>query len=236
MIKKIHRVFAIAILLTALCAGGNLVFAGDWQEEFNIAGRTLTHTGKSKYYNLVPGFQTVLGSQEEKITITVLDETREIHGIMTRVVEERELKNGILSEVSRNFVAMDPKTGDVFYFGEDVDSYKNGKITNHAGTWKAFEKRNKPGLLVPGSPKVGMKFYQEMAPGIAMDRAEIVSISEMVKTPAGEFKDCLKIRETSQMEDAAAEYKTFAPGIGLIQKEELELIRHGYVKGESAPK
>lgn len=236
MIKKIHQFFAIAVIVFALCIRGSAAFAGDWQQDFNIAARKLTHTGKSKYYNLVPGFQTELESQEEKITITVLDETKEIHGITARVVEERELKNGILSEVSRNYFAIDPNTGDVFYFGEDVDIYKNGKIVNHAGTWKAFEKRNKPGLIVPGDPEVGMKFYQELAPGIAMDRAEVVSISEKVKTPVGEFKDCLKIRETSKMEDAAAEYKIFAPGIGLIQKDDLKLIRHGYVKDESAPK
>ena len=237
MIKKMHQFFAIAAFLTVLsCVGGNHVFAGDWQEEFNISSRKLTHTGKSKYFNLMPGFQTVLESPEEKITITVLDETKKINGIITRVVEERELKNGKLAEISRNFFAMDPKTGDVFYFGEDVDDYEKGKIVDHAGSWKAFEKGNKPGLIVPGNPEVGMKYYQEQAPGVAMDRAEVVSISETVRTPAGEFKNCLKIRETSKTEGAAEEYKTFAPGIGLVHKEDMKLISHGYEKGKSAPK
>jgi len=237
MIKKMHLVFTIAALLTALaCVDGHIVIAGDWQGEFNIGSRKLSHTGKSKYFILVPGFQTVLESPAEKVTITVLDETRKINGIITRVVEERELKNGKVAEISRNFFAMDPKTGDVFYFGEEVDDYEKGKIVSHSGSWKAFEKGNKPGLIIPGNPKVGMKYYQEQAPGVAMDRAEVVSISETVRTPAGEFKNCLKLRETSKMEEGAEEYKIFAPGIGLVHKEDMKLISHGYEKGKSAPK
>jgi hypothetical protein len=193
-------------------------------------------TGKSKYFILMPGFRTVLESRGEKITITVLDETKKINGIITRVVEERELKKGKLSEISKNYFAMDPKTGDVFYFGEDVDIYEKGKVVNHAGTWKAFEKGNKPGLIMPGNPKVGMKYYLEIAPGIAMDLAEVVSITETVNTPAGEFRNCLKIRESSKIESGAQEYKTFAPGIGLISKDRMKLIRHGFVKGKPAIK
>lgn len=237
MIQKMHLVFTVTALLTLLCCvGSNHVLAEEWQDEFNIAGRKLTHTGESEYFVLLPGFQTVLASREEKMTITVLDETKEINGIITRVVEERELQNGKLSEISRNYLAMDPKTGDVFYFGEDVANYEQGKIVDHAGTWKAFENGNKPGLIMPGNPAVGMKYYQELAPGIAMDRAEVVGISETVKTPAGEFRNCLKIRESSNTESAANEYKTYAPGIGLVQKKDVKLIRHGYLKGKSAPK
>jgi hypothetical protein len=117
-----------------------------------------------------------------------------------------------------------------------VDIYEKGKIVDHEGTWKAFEKGNKPGLIRPGNPKVGMKYYLEFAPGIAMDRAEVVSITEPLKTPAGDFRNCLKIRESSKIERDAKEYKTYAPGIGLVQKDEMKLIRYGYLKGKSAPK
>jgi len=37
----------------------------------------------------------------------------------------------------------------------------------------------------PGAPKVGEKFYQEMAPKVAMDRVEILSVTEKVTVPAG---------------------------------------------------
>ena len=71
----------------------------DWIEEFDLSNRNLTDAGESKYFVLVPGFQTVLTSQSSKLVITVLDETREINGILTRVIEEREEKNGELAEI-----------------------------------------------------------------------------------------------------------------------------------------
>ena len=44
--------------------------------------------------------------------------------------------------------------------------------------------------MIPGQPKVGDKFYQEIAPKVAMDRVEVVSTDETVKTPAGTFQHC----------------------------------------------
>lgn len=201
---------------------------GDWQEEFNLADRELTPTGESKFFILKPGFQTTLASGNDRLVITVLDETKVINGITTRVVEEREEKNGQLYEIARNFYAMDPETGDAFYFGEEVDFYKAGKVTGHAGAWMAYDNGSKPGLIMSGAPKVGMKYYQELAPGVAMDRAEVMRVSETCKTPAGEFKNCLVTRESSKLEPAV-EQKRYAPGIGLIQDQAMKLVSYGYV-------
>ncbi len=202
----------------------------DWTREFDLAGRTLSDTGQSQYFVLRPGFQAVLESGQAKLTITVLNETREVNGISTRVVEEREEKGGELAEISRNFFAIDEDSGDVFYFGEEVDIYKNGEIVKHSGAWMAYENENQPGLIMPGSPEVGMKYYQELAPGIAMDRAEVISISETCNTPAGEFENCLVTRESSGIESAAKEHKTYAPGIGLVQEEALLLVSQGTIE------
>jgi hypothetical protein len=60
-----------------------------------------------------------------------------------------------------------------------------------------------------------------------MDRAEIISTIEIVVTPAGRFKNCLKIEETTPLEPGAKEYKYYAAGIGLIQDGELKLVKHG---------
>ena len=75
-----------------------------------------------------------------------------------------------------------------------------------------------------------MKYYQEIAPGVAMDRAEIVSLSETCKTPAGTFSACMKVKEGSALDLLASEYKYHAPGIGLVRDEDLRLIRYGFVK------
>jgi hypothetical protein len=220
---------AAALSSCAVLPQGAAAAPGDWQEEFNLASRGLTHTGVSKFFILKPGYQITLASGNTKLIIAVLNETKVINGVTTRVVEEREEKNGRLYEVARNFYAMDPETGDTFYFGEEVDFYKDGRVTGHAGAWIAYEGGNKPGLIMPGTPRVGIKYYQELAPGVAMDRAEVMRVSETFKTPAGEFKDCLVTRESSKIE-SAVEQKTFAPGIGLIQDQAMKLVSYGYVK------
>jgi hypothetical protein len=63
-----------------------------------------------------------------------------------------------------------------------------------------------------------------------MDRAEIVSLDETCKTPAGTFPKCMKVKEGSAIETFAKEYKYHAPGIGLVRDEDLQLIKHGFIK------
>ena len=236
MIRKMQLVFTITAFLTTLsCVVVHQVLAQSLQEEFNITKRKLTHTGKSKYFTLEPGFQFILKSKKVKMITTVLDETKEINGIVTRVVEEKEEENGKLTEITRNFFAIDKETGDIFYFGEEVDVYKQGKIVDHSGSWEAYKNSSKPGMFMPGNPKVGMKYYQEFAPGVAMDFAEVLSISETVKTPHGELKNCLKTLDSSTIK-AMKEYKTFAPGIGLVEFEGMKLVSYGYINGKNPQK
>lgn len=235
LFQKLNPILIIIALFTAQLACANVLpqassaSGQDWQEDFNLDDRKLSHTGESKYFVLKPGFQTIYESPNEKLIITVLDETKEINGITTRVVEEREEKDGEVIEISRNFFAIDEASGDAFYFGEEVDDFKNGQIVSHSGAWLAYENGNKPGLIMPGTPEIGMKYYQELAPKVAMDRAEVISTAETFVTPAGEFENCLVTEESSAI-SSATERKTYAPGIGLIQDQALLLVSYGYVE------
>ena len=127
-----------------------------------------------------------------------------------------------LVEVSRNFMATDRNTGDVYYFGEDVDNYKDGKVVNHESAWRAGTGGARFGLMIPAKPTVGQAFYQEIAPKVAMDRVEVISTSETVKTPAGTFQNCVHLRETTPLERDVS-HKYYAPGIGIIKDDEFEL-------------
>jgi len=80
---------------------------------------------------------------------------------------------------------------------------------------------------MPGIPLVGARYYQEFAPGIDMERTEIVSTGATVSTPAGIFRNCLKIRETNPLEAGETEYKYYAPGAGLVQDESYKLVTYG---------
>jgi len=202
-----------------------------WTESFHEQECTFSATGRNRFFSLVPGYQLVLESPTEKVTITVLDETKKIGSVKTRIVEEREEKDGELAEVSRNFFAICKEHGDVFYFGEEVDDYKDGKIVSHSGAWRADEANSRAGIIMPGTILLGARHYQEIAPN-AKDRAEIISDDVTMKTPAGTFSNCIKIEETTGLDPNEKCYKTYAPGVGIIQDEDLVLT--GYKAKEAS--
>lgn len=223
---------AVAILAASTACDAENEAGSAWQEEFAIADCNMVTTGRGQYFVLEPGFQLVLESDDTTLQITVLDETKPVAGVETRVVEEREWVDGELYEVSRNYFAICEGTKDAFYFGEDVDFYEDGEIANHEGAWLAGVDGNRAGLIMPGAPKVAMKYYQEIAPGVAMDRGEIKSLDETCETPAGTFANCLKVKETTALDILVSEYKYHAPDIGLVRDEDLRLVKHGFITGE----
>ena len=157
--------------------------------------------------------------------MTVPDETRRVAGVDTRIVEERETRNGALVEESRNYFAISRRTHAVYYFGENVDIYKGGEIASHEGVWLAGVNGARFGLAMPEELiQLKRRNYQEVAPRVAMDRAEVVSLNETVKTPAGEFTGCLKTEEPTPLEPGVKEYKYYARGVGLIQDGSMNLI------------
>ncbi len=208
----------------------------DWTKSFDVNAQDFVSTGRNRYFILEPGYRLVLKGKEEGkstvVTITVLDETKMIDGVSTRVVQEDETHQGRLVESTRDYFAMDSKTNDVYYFGEDVNEYKAGKLAGHEGSWLSGSDGAHYGMMMPGTPRTGFKHYQEVAPGVGMDRAEIVGVSEEFATPAGTFKDCVKVRETNPLEPGDVEYKIYAPAVGVVKDGGLKLVEYGFVKEE----
>src|SRR5688500_2722039 len=211
----------LALAVTSLLALAAVTFAADrdgFEDEFNVHRKSVATTGRNDYFILEPGYQLVLEGKDHgkpaKLVITVTNDTKKVDGYDTRIVEEFESVDGKTVEVSRNFFAIDKETRDVYYFGEEVDDYKDGKIAGHGGAWESGKKGARFGLMMPGKIRIGRKHYQEIAPKFAMDRAEILSDSEKVSTPAGEFENCLKTRETTPLEPDESEHKFYAKGVG----------------------
>jgi hypothetical protein len=86
------------------------------------------------------------------------------------------------------------------------------------------------GLLMPGLPLPGSRYAQEDAPGVAMDRSEILATGDTLTTGAGTFAHCLRVRETTPLEPGAKEFKRYARNIGLIEDGKLTLVSHGFVR------
>lgn len=217
-------VVAVALVLSGLAVAVTGE-TNDFTGTFKVDRAILGNVGANPYFILEPGYRLHYKCNDgATLTITVSDEIKLVDGVQTRVVEEREEKDGKPTEISRNYFAIDKKTKDVYYFGEDVDEYKDGKIASHPGTWLSGVKGAKFGLMMPGKPKVGDKFQQEVAPNVAMDRYEIVAVDAKVKTPAGTFKNCVRTKEGSSLEPGTSE-KLYAPGVGLIKDGETVLVK-----------
>ncbi len=227
ILEGLSIVGVAAILGTATPA---LASSTEWTSDFGIEKADLASTGSNPYFILQPGYQLTLENGKDTLTITVLDETKTIDGVETRVVEERETKNGKPKEISRNYFAISKANNCVFYFGEDTTDYdaKGGPV--QGGSWHAGENGAKPGMFMPSVALLGARHYQEFAPKEAMDRAEIVSVSETVVVPAGKFEHVLKTKETTPLEPKVKESKLYARGVGLVTDEGFKLAKYGFIK------
>jgi hypothetical protein len=182
------------------------------------------------FFFLPVGTQWILQGEEEddgelvqiRVEITSLDETEVVAGVTTRVVEEREFEDGELIEVSRNFFVRNAE-GTVCYYGEDVDIYEDGEIVSHEGAWRAGVSGALPGILIPANPQVGQMFQQEVAPGVAEDRAVQVAAGETVEVPFGTFSDTIRYEESSPLDTGTSE-KIYARGVGLLVDDEIERV------------
>lgn len=60
-----------------------------------------------------------------------------------------------------------------------------------------------------------------------MDRVEIVSTAETLKTPAGSFENVVHAAETSPLEKGLKDHKWYAAGVGQLKDEDFVLARYG---------
>jgi hypothetical protein len=230
MTRTIARLLFAALLLPLGAAAQD-----GFTSSFRIQDCRFRAHGTNPHFILEPERQLVYEGEEEELFVTVLQQTRRItlpiggepRTIRAAVVEEREFEEGEIKEISRNFFAICEKTGDVYYFGEDVDIYEEGEIVSHDGAWLAGRDGAKPGIVMPGTFLLGSRYYQEVAPGIAEDRAEHVAEGLAVETGAGDFSDCVEVTETSPLEPGAESTKLYCPGVGMVADNDLTLSEIG---------
>ena len=80
------------------------------------------------------------------------------------------------------------------------------------------------GIIVPGTVLLGARYFEEIAPDVAEDRVEIISLNKTGDTPAGTFDNVLKIQATTPLEPGAGEFKFYARDVGLIQDGDLKSV------------
>lgn len=188
----------------------------------------------NKYFPLIPGRTLVYEAQTEdgleRIEVTTLDETVVIAGIECRSVRDVVWLEGELIEDTTDWYAQHDN-GDVWYMGEVARNYEDGFLDNLDGSWRTGKDSAKAGILMMGSPEEDAFYRQEYLVAEAEDVAEIESLDEDVKVPAGAFTGCLQTEDWTPLEPDSLEFKYYAPGVGMILEvnpdsgERLELIQ-----------
>jgi hypothetical protein len=167
------------------------------------------------------------GTTEVRVVSRLLDKTDTIAGVTVTAVEVTEHKDGQLHELTEDYYAQH-SDGTVWYFGERVTNYKDGKPADHDGTWLAGESGYRPGVFMPAIPTVGQEFAPEQIPGLADERAKVLELGVEVTVPAGKFTGCMKTEDRDLL-DQKTEFKFYCPRAGLVREESpkgsSELIR-----------
>lgn len=237
---KIMAKVMVAITIASLCAAVYLTRAdGTASSSANTFTSvfpdetSFTNNGTNPFWVLTPGFHAVLEGQKSgvpsKVDITVTNNTHPISGgPLVRVVEEKDYVNGQLIEIAEDYLAISTRTNSVYYFGELDTQYQNGQPVGTAGSWEAGVDGAQFGMLMPGAVLLGARFQQELAPGIALDKSQVINMGVTITVPAGTFQNCVQLQDTSGLTPTGhAETKVFCPGVGEVQDEQVFLTCTG---------
>jgi hypothetical protein len=184
----------------------------------------------NKWSPLEPGMQFIyegrsnrgLGRLPHRVVFTVTDLTKEIDGVRSVVLWDRDYNSGKLLEGELAFFAQDDD-GNVWNMGEYPEEYDeegNGTFEAAPDTWFSGVDRARAGILMRGDPQVGTTRYRQgFAPTIGFaDVAKVVKTGQHSCVPVGCYDDVLVTDETNPTEPTDGhQLKYYAPGVGNIQ-------------------
>ena len=212
---------AVTALLAVVALGSSGQAAGRDQSKVQF---THPRDIDNRYAPLTENDRCVLRGQEDgvrmRIVRTLLDRTKtfRINGDAVRatVIEDRDFEEGELVERTLDYFAQDDR-GTVWYLGEDVDNYENGKVVGHGGAWLYGNDTDKMGVAMPAHPRVGTRWRGERVPGITREADKVVAILDKATVRGKTYHDVVKVREHARPDDEI-EFKLYAPGVGNIQE------------------
>jgi hypothetical protein len=173
----------------------------------------------NKFFPLVPGTTFHYEGQKDGVPgtndTTVLRTTKTILGVKCTTVQDVAHEEGKLVEKTFDWYAQDT-AGNVWYFGEDSTAYLPDGTISKEGSWQAGVNGAQQGIIMEAAPKVGDKYQQENAPGVAQDMAQVMSLDKSLCVPYGCFDDLLLTRESTPLSKGDVEEKYYAPNVGFI--------------------
>jgi hypothetical protein len=198
----------------------------------------------NKWFPLEPGAHSVFeGSAiddgeriSRRVVTTVTDLTKEIDGVNSVIVWERDYNDGQLVEAELGFFAQD-NDGNAWHTGEYPEEYEEGEF-DKAPNWLAGSKGATAGIAMWAEPRLGTPGYaQGYAPPPInwIDRRKVYKVGQKTCVPVGCYEDVLVIEEFERNKPRAYQLKYYAPGVGDVrvgwrgpaeeEKEGLELVK-----------
>jgi len=148
----------------------------------------------------------------------VKHKTKTILGVQTTVVHDVVLRHGKQREVTNDWYAQDER-GNVWYFGERTKELSpKGNVVTREGSWKSGRDGARPGILMPGHPRVGQTARQEYFKGHAEDHFKILDVNARVKTPAVSSRHAVRTKEWTPLEKGVIDNKYYARGYGDVKE------------------
>jgi hypothetical protein len=219
-------VVALASIPQALGSAGEVTHKDFAPERFSEEATTIDN----RWLPLVPGTQLVYdgtanrgkGQGAHRVIFTVTDVTKEIDGVRTLVIWDRDLQDGRLVEEELAFEAQD-EAGNVWNLGEYPEEHEDGKFAGAPNTWLAGIQDAQAGVAMRVAPRVKTSsYFQGIAPKIDFqDEAKVAKQHQKTCVPAGCYRDVLVVDEWNPLEQPqdGHQFKFHAPGVGVVRIE-----------------
>lgn len=199
----------------------------DWNLK---AEQIVPHGVNPFYYPIMPGHKHALerpdhpdGKYRKETVVLNGTEDFDIPGIgkfKTSVVQEEEYLDGVLTQRTQSWLALDKATNNVHSFGEVSWKINDEGRQSFAGTWRAGEAEAdavaEPGLVMPGTFRVGDRYIYAGSRTTAFGGAENMEDGLQVAVPAGTFKGCVRVREQGLIDPKDTNDKVWCPEIGIV--------------------
>ena len=222
--KRFWKTCAVGMAMAF--ALGSVAAAVNHPPDFKPADFVYPIANPNPFFPLVPGTTYFYEGESEGVPTTNITEvtcsTLVIADVTTTVVRDRAFdENGNVIEDTFDYYAQD-KNGTVWYFGEDTTEFDpvTGDPISTEGTWREGVDDADAGFIMLASPQVGNRYYQEFAPGVAVDLARVTDLDGSACSPYTACVDNLLVtKETSQLDPGVVENKYYKSGIGFIRGE-----------------
>ena len=221
---------ALSLAASASIAGGVSLAGSTPPEEITANAYDRDNFGNStridnRWFPQQPGTQLVFrGTTTEgketiphRVIFTVTDLTKEIDGVRSVVLWERDYSSGELVEAEIAFFAQDDD-GNVWQLGEYPEEYEEGKIIA-SPLWVHGLQGAKAGLTMRAVPKTGTSSYSlGWGPAVGFnDRAKVTKTGIKTCVPRGCYGNVLLTSEFNPDEPGKYQLKYYAQGVGNVR-------------------